>query len=199
MFGSGRRNDQTSPLLSRLRPRRQPPMLDRTPFFLRNREGTTPSTPVLPKSVVAQSSSRSPTDDDGSVGRRIKELRRRQGMTQKEVAARVGVTGAQFHRYEVGTTRIAASRLIAIAMVLGVRAEVLMSDASPRPSMSPQIAIPGMADELVEMVELFSALSEDRKRSTALRFLRSLAAHSAVEAYERDDPAHTPLTASTVA
>jgi transcriptional regulator with XRE-family HTH domain len=121
-------------------------------------------------------SSRAPTSADGRVGRRIKEVRSKLGLTQKQVAARVGVTGAQFHRYEMGATRLATSRLIAIATALDIQPEHLMGDGSPgpfTPHSTPEIATSG---DLVELVELYSSLTDPRRRAAMVAYARSLAA-----------------------
>ncbi|MGG5890852.1 helix-turn-helix domain-containing protein [Falsiroseomonas sp. HC035] len=117
---------------------------------------------------------RSPTSADASVGSRIKELRRAAGRTQKEIADIVGVTGAQFHRYETGATRIATSRLLGIATALGVRPEMLMGTSAPR--YEPMVDfIDGATDELVELVQVFSTISDPRRRAALMAFAHAVA------------------------
>ncbi|MGK7871086.1 helix-turn-helix domain-containing protein [Falsiroseomonas sp. E2-1-a20] len=117
---------------------------------------------------------RSPTSADASVGSRIKELRRAAGRTQKEIADIVGVTGAQFHRYETGATRIATSRLLGIATALGVRPETLMGGSAPRHE--PMVDfIDGATDELVELVQVFSTIGDPRRRAALMAFARAVA------------------------
>ena len=124
--------------------------------------------------VAAISGSRSPTSADAGVGSRIKELRRAAGRTQKEIADIVGVTSAQFHRYETGATRIATSRLLGIAAALGVRPEMLMGTSAPRHA--PVIDfIDGATDELVELVQVFSTISDPRRRGALMAFARAIA------------------------
>jgi transcriptional regulator with XRE-family HTH domain len=127
---------------------------------------------MLVEAVV--SGNRSPTSADASVGSRIKELRRAAGRTQKEIADIVGVTGAQFHRYEAGATRIATSRLLGIATALGVRPEMLMGTSTARHA--PMVDfIDGATDELVELVQVFSAISDPRRRGALMAFARAVA------------------------
>jgi transcriptional regulator with XRE-family HTH domain len=124
--------------------------------------------------VAAIPGNRSPTSADASVGSRIKELRRAAGRTQKEIADIVGVTGAQFHRYETGATRIATSRLLGIATALGVRPEVLVGNAAPRHE--PMVDfIDGATDELVELVQVFSTINDPRRRGALMAFARAVA------------------------
>ncbi|WP_439596812.1 helix-turn-helix domain-containing protein [Falsiroseomonas sp.] len=124
--------------------------------------------------AAAPGGNRSPTLADANVGGRIKELRRAAGRTQKEVADIVGVTGAQFHRYETGATRIATSRLLGIANALGVRPEALVGTAAPRSEPLAEFA-EGATDELVELVQVFSTISDPRRRTALMAFARAVA------------------------
>jgi DNA-binding XRE family transcriptional regulator len=57
---------------------------------------------------------------DLRVARRIRERRKRIGMTQQKLAQMIGVAFQQAHKYEHGLSRISAGRLFQIATVLGV-------------------------------------------------------------------------------
>ena len=59
-------------------------------------------------------------DADRHVAARLRERRRALGLTQQQLAERVGATYQQLHRYEKGTSRISAERLLAFARALGV-------------------------------------------------------------------------------
>ena len=116
---------------------------------------------------------RAPTSDDAAVGRRIKEERRAAGRTQLSIARCIGVTGAQFHRYEAGSSRVAASRLMAIAASLNIRPEVLMGVPVPRPVEAPSVPLsPGPTHDLVALVEVFASISDPRRRHALLAFAR---------------------------
>ena len=54
------------------------------------------------------------------VGRRIRELRKAKGLSQKELAKRLGISPQQLQKYENWTDRISAGRLYDIAKQLGV-------------------------------------------------------------------------------
>lgn len=74
---------------------------------------------------------------DAEVGRRIRLARLAAGLSQGELAAGVGVTFQQLQKYEKGLNRVAASRLVAISRVLGLRPYVFLDQeeepASPPP------------------------------------------------------------------
>ncbi len=54
------------------------------------------------------------------VGRRLRDRRRALGLSQAELAQRLGFTPAQINRYEHGTTRLSAAGLWRAARNLGV-------------------------------------------------------------------------------
>ena len=64
--------------------------------------------------------SRKPLPVDVVVGRNIRVCRLQRGLSQTELGRQIGVTFQQVQKYEQGTNRVGASRLAAIARVLGV-------------------------------------------------------------------------------
>src|SRR3954468_5904980 len=59
-------------------------------------------------------------DIDRHVGARLHARRIALGLTQQELAARIGIAYQQAHKYEKGANRISAGRLHALARALGV-------------------------------------------------------------------------------
>lgn len=57
---------------------------------------------------------------DVHVGNRIRQRRKRAGLSQQALAATIGVTFQQLQKYEHGTNRVSASRLFDIAKALNV-------------------------------------------------------------------------------
>jgi len=130
----------------------------------------------LPDLLDPHAGVRSPTKSDSAIGRKIRELRRARVITQRDLAAMVGVTGAQLHRYEMGTTRVAASRLIAIAEALGVHADALMGSSTP-PERSPtRMVLADGDDDIIELIHVFSSITEQKNRSAIIAVARMLAA-----------------------
>lgn len=76
------------------------------------------------------------SDIDRHVGERVRRRRRLLGLTQKELADRVGIRFQQIHKYETGINRMSASRLYEIAGALGAPVEHfydgLNGDGGPR-------------------------------------------------------------------
>lgn len=57
---------------------------------------------------------------DAHIGRRMFEQRTAIGLSQQRLAAMIGVTYQQLHKYQTGSNRIAVGRLHAVAKALGV-------------------------------------------------------------------------------
>ncbi|MBU1271869.1 MAG: helix-turn-helix domain-containing protein [Alphaproteobacteria bacterium] len=66
------------------------------------------------------------TPHDTTIGRNVRTHRERRGLTQAELAGRIGVTFQQVQKYEKGSNRVAASRLCRIALALDVPASTLL-------------------------------------------------------------------------
>ena len=56
----------------------------------------------------------------------LQRLRKRAGISQEALAARVGVSAQQIHKYEKGENRVSAGRLFDIAEVLGTTPGVIV-------------------------------------------------------------------------
>lgn len=65
---------------------------------------------------------------DKHIGKKIYELRLAMGLSRQELGDQIGVTHQQCQKYEKGTNRIAAGRLVLIAQVLQKPIEYFYSD-----------------------------------------------------------------------
>jgi transcriptional regulator with XRE-family HTH domain len=74
---------------------------------------------------------RSPDRIDAMVGARIVALRAQAGLSQSQLAIRVGVSFQQIQKYETGANRVSASRLHQLATVLGAPIGSFFPSASP--------------------------------------------------------------------
>ena len=68
-----------------------------------------------------------PEQVDIIVGQNIRNLRSNKKLSQSALAEEIGVTFQQVQKYEKGTNRVSASKLVAIAMALDVGVETLFS------------------------------------------------------------------------
>jgi len=100
---------------------------------------------------------------DAHVGKRIRHRRWMIGMTQQQLAERVGIKFQQIQKYETGMNRVSASRLWDIADVLDVQIafffEGFDSDAAAAAEADP------MADkEAMQLVRIFHSIPEQQRR-----------------------------------
>ncbi|MCX5495764.1 helix-turn-helix transcriptional regulator [Kaistia dalseonensis] len=100
---------------------------------------------------------------DIEVGRRVRLQRMSIGMSQEKLGDELGITFQQIQKYEKGTNRISASRLVRMATVLGVPAAALLPTddvpATAPPQMSQQAFRVGMHFEEIRDGRLRNALA----------------------------------------
>jgi transcriptional regulator with XRE-family HTH domain len=108
---------------------------------------------------------------DRQVARRIRERRVALGLTQGDLAARLGLTPQQVRRYEAGADRLTAGRLHVVAETLGVGVahlyEGLPTVAAPDPADGGRI---GLA-----LARKFAAVTDRRHQEALLALARALA------------------------
>ncbi len=69
---------------------------------------------------------------DLHVGARVRQRRVLQGMTQTDLADALGLTFQQVQKYERGTNRISASRLLGLSRVFDVPVDFFFEDMPPK-------------------------------------------------------------------
>lgn len=95
---------------------------------------------------------------DELLGGRIKELRNAYGMTQEEVASRIGVSRQKYARIENGSNYITLDILSKIASVFDVNVNDITSVLDEEPSVAYRaVRDPGSANKVFEMLDLFYA------------------------------------------
>ena len=80
--------------------------------------------------MAAAPNKKSPNPTDRHVGSRIRLRRNIVDMSQERLAQQLGITFQQVQKYEKGTNRVGASRLQAIANILGVPVAFFFEDLS---------------------------------------------------------------------
>lgn len=105
---------------------------------------------------------------DVHVGKRIRHRRWLVGMTQQQLAERVGIKFQQIQKYETGANRVSASRLWDIADALEVEVsfffEGLESEASQKSDGS-KVPSDLLGDkEALDLVRSYYAIPENQRR-----------------------------------
>lgn len=90
-----------------------------------------------------------PNPIDVEVGSKIRGQRRMRGISQGALAAALGISFQQVQKYEKGSNRVSASRLVAIAAIFKMPASYFF----PGPASNADDDVGHSADELVRFIE----------------------------------------------
>ena len=108
---------------------------------------------------------------DVHVGRRVRQRRWMMGVTQQQLAERVGIKFQQIQKYETGMNRISASRLWDIAHALGATVSFFFEgldgadEGDPGTDRASSLPNDMMADrEALELVRSYYAIPEAQRR-----------------------------------
>jgi transcriptional regulator with XRE-family HTH domain len=77
----------------------------------------------MPRAISGRKQDREAQLTDAHVGRRVRQRRELIGSSQEQLGTHLGLSFQQVQKYEKGTNRISAGRLLQIADFLGVRVE----------------------------------------------------------------------------
>jgi transcriptional regulator with XRE-family HTH domain len=103
---------------------------------------------------------------DAHVGKRIRHRRWMVGMTQQQLADKVGIKFQQIQKYETGMNRVSASRLWDVADALGVSIAFFFEGLADgqAASTSPQQGDMMADKEALELVRSYYAIPEAQRR-----------------------------------
>ena len=102
---------------------------------------------------------------DVHVGKRVRHRRWMVGMTQQQLADKVGIKFQQIQKYETGMNRISASRLWDISDALGVSISFFFEGLDARAPAADELAGDIMADkEAMMLVRSYYAIPEPQRR-----------------------------------
>jgi transcriptional regulator with XRE-family HTH domain len=112
------------------------------------------------------------------IGARMRTRRRQLGLSQSDLAERLGVSFQQVQKYERGANRVAASTLLAAAQTLGTSISWLVgeeiSGRDDDEDVFRAISRPGA----LEILQAFNAIPDQRTRMALLSLAREMAADS---------------------
>jgi transcriptional regulator with XRE-family HTH domain len=130
-----------------------------------------------PVPQVHKAKDKTSTDED--IGARVRAWRKERGWTQQRLADALGVTHHQLQKYERGSDRLIASRVLRISQLLNVPIAAFFEEAVPPPSQAGD-ASGSLAPDEKQLLATYRAAAP-AKRRWLLRRLRRLEAHSGLE------------------
>ncbi|MCX7558661.1 helix-turn-helix transcriptional regulator [Sulfitobacter sp. F26204] len=105
---------------------------------------------------------------DIHVGRKLKQIRTLRRLSQTDVARKLNLSFQQIQKYEIGSNRVAASRLFELAQILDVPPSFFFDGLHDNQNTPPQND-PGM-----EIVTALAAIKDDDIKSRIVTFIEDV-------------------------
>jgi transcriptional regulator with XRE-family HTH domain len=116
-----------------------------------------------------------PSSIDIAVGRNVRIWRLAKGLSQAQLATRLGVTFQQIQKYEVGANRIGTGRLVKLAAILGVPIAALFDGTEGADPSRSLLAL--IADKRAfRLAHAFAAIKDNTARVTLVNLVEKIAA-----------------------
>jgi transcriptional regulator with XRE-family HTH domain len=106
--------------------------------------------------------------DSTGIGALVKELRKAAGMSQMQLADKIGVTYQQVQKYEKGISKFNVPRLMQYAEVFGVSVSFLLKGAQTSKVAEERESYTGVPLEEAEVLMLFRRLRLKSRRDSLL-------------------------------
>ncbi|WP_299208256.1 helix-turn-helix transcriptional regulator [uncultured Tateyamaria sp.] len=106
---------------------------------------------------------------DVHVGKRLKQIRTLRRMSQTDVAKRLELSFQQIQKYEIGSNRIAASRLFELSRILDVPTSYFFEGLADAGNM----AAP-RSDRGLDIVNALAAIEDDKIKSRIVTFIEDV-------------------------
>ncbi len=109
-----------------------------------------------------------------AIGALIRQLRKSSGMSQMQLAEKIGVSYQQVQKYEKGINRLSISRLKQIAGALGVMVNVFLDDVEPLAVGEGRAAYGGLSNEEAKLLMLFRRLQSKKLKNGFVEMLEDV-------------------------
>jgi len=105
---------------------------------------------------------------DVHVGRKLKQIRTLRRLSQTDVARQLNLSFQQIQKYEIGSNRVAASRLFELAQILDVPPSYFFDGLHDNANAAPK-GDPGM-----QIVTALAAIKDDDMKSRIVTFIEDV-------------------------
>ena len=105
---------------------------------------------------------------DVHVGRKLKQIRTLRRLSQTDVARKLNLSFQQIQKYEIGSNRVAASRLFELSQILGVAPSYFFEGLHDNADSAP-VSDPGM-----EIVTALAQIKDDAVKSRIVTFIEDV-------------------------
>lgn len=108
-----------------------------------------------------------------AIGEFIRQLRKSAGMSQMQLAERIGVSYQQVQKYEKGVNKLSISRLKQIADALGVTVNVFLEE-EPLKAGETKAAYTGLSNEEGKLLMYFRRLQSKKLKNGFIEMLEDV-------------------------
>ena len=156
----------------------------------RGERATAPATRKLASAAAEPKRGRPPgtkrtTEIDHVIGAKIRMRRGEIGMTQTQLAQKIGVTFQQVQKYEQGTNRVGGSRLDGIAKALEVPVSYFFDQSADDVEVAQGSLLHGRG--AVSLLKAYAAIKDQRQRTALVNLSRALIGE---EPLQEDETVH---------
>ncbi|SDG16681.1 Transcriptional regulator, contains XRE-family HTH domain [Limimonas halophila] len=110
-----------------------------------------------------------------NLGRRIRNTRVSNGMSQAALARMCGITFQQVQKYEMGKTRIPIDRLVSVAAALDLSVTELVRDLDQEPAGAVDDTPLRSQKQAVALLKHFNTIQDETVRASLLALIKSVA------------------------
>lgn len=104
---------------------------------------------------------------DVHVGRRLKQIRTLRRMSQTDVARKLNLSFQQIQKYEIGSNRIAASRLYELSKILEVPTSYFFEGLNGD-------AVSELSDRGMDIVTALAAIEDEKVKARIVTFIEDV-------------------------
>ena len=122
----------------------------------------------------AKRSRKTPNPVDVAVGRNVRIWRMSRGLSQQQLANRIGVTFQQLQKYEVGANRIGTGRLVKLAAILGVPISALFEGTDAAEPSRSLLALVSDSRSF-RLAHAFAAIKNNKARESLVNMVEKIA------------------------
>ena len=119
------------------------------------------------------------TEVDRVIGAKIRMRRGEIGMTQTQLAQKIGVTFQQVQKYEQGTNRVGGSRLAGVAKALEVPVSYFFDQSADDLEVAQGSLLHGRG--AVSLLKAYAAIKDQRQRTALVNLTRALIGEEPLE------------------
>jgi transcriptional regulator with XRE-family HTH domain len=106
---------------------------------------------------------------DIHVGRKLKQIRTLRKYSQTDVAVRLGLSFQQVQKYEIGSNRIAASRLFELAQIFEIEPSYFFEGLDDELKPGVKSRDPGL-----EIVSALAAIKDEKVKTRIVSFIEDI-------------------------